>query len=44
MGIDHENYSNQKSEFIREFLLDLERHNLINKFIQTIKVEKPWVL
>ena len=44
LGIDYDNYSYRKSDFIRELLLDLEKREMIEPFIDAINTQKPWVL
>jgi hypothetical protein len=44
MSIDYDNYPNAKSDFIRELLLDMEHQGRLDELVQTIRLEKPWVL
>ncbi len=44
MGIDYDNYSSAKDDFIRDLLRDLQQQGLVDRFIATLRSEKPWVL
>lgn len=44
MGIDDENYSSSKSEFVRELLADLKRQGRLDELVATVRREKEWVL
>ena len=43
MGIDYENYPEGKSNFVREFLLDIDRKGREKELMITLRSTKPWV-
>jgi hypothetical protein len=44
MGIDDENYTPTKADFVRELLRDLERQGRVEALVRALRQEKPWVL
>jgi hypothetical protein len=44
MGIDSDNYTGGKTDFIRDLLKDLQKWGCVDEFIETVRREKDWVL
>jgi hypothetical protein len=44
MGIDSDNYTGGKNDFIRDLLKDLQQWGRVDEFIETVRREKEWVL